>query len=113
MTAAALTMAPPPLPAELRAQVPPEMRGVRRDHVRLLVVDADARTLTHARFDQLPRFLRPRDLLVLNTSRTIAAALPATRDDGTSIQLRPCVRRAGSWDVLAVESRAPFDNVPL
>jgi S-adenosylmethionine:tRNA ribosyltransferase-isomerase len=89
------------------------MRGLRRDHVRLLVVDARTRTLTHSRFDHLPDFLTAGDLLVLNTSRTVAAALPATRTDGSTVQLRPCVRRDGSWDVLAVEPHPPHANVPL
>jgi S-adenosylmethionine:tRNA ribosyltransferase-isomerase len=113
VSAAALAVTPPPLPPELRAALPAEMRGLRRDHVRLLVVDARTRILTHTRFDHLPDFLGPGDLMVLNTSRTVAAALPATRADGTTVQLRPCVRREGSWDVLAVEPRPPHANIPL
>ena len=104
---------PAPLPPELRASLPPEMRGLRRDHVRLLVADAAGRTLVHTRFDRLPDFLGEGDLVVLNTSRTLAAGIPATRADGTPVQLRPCVRRESSWDVLVVEPRAPHANVVL
>jgi S-adenosylmethionine:tRNA ribosyltransferase-isomerase len=89
------------------------MRGLRRDHVKLLVVDAARRTLEHGRFDALPGHLGPGDLLVLNTSRTVAAGIPGFRGDGTPIQVRPCVRREGSWDVLAVQSAPPFANVVL
>jgi S-adenosylmethionine:tRNA ribosyltransferase-isomerase len=89
------------------------MRGLRRDHVRLLVVDRRSRSLTHTRFDHIGDFLRSGDLLVVNTSRTLPAALPARRQDGAWVQLRPCVRRPGSWVVLAVEPRAPFANVSL
>src|SRR5438552_8186960 len=93
---------PQTLPAELRATRPAEMRGLRRDHVRLMVVDRARREITHSRFDHLGEFLREGDLLVLNSSRTLPAALPATRPDGSVVQIRPCVRRPGSWDALAV-----------
>src|SRR5205085_308933 len=52
-------------------------------------------------------------LLVVNTSRTLAAGLPARRANGTAIQLRPCVRHDHLWDVLVVEPEAPFRNVAL
>ena len=104
---------PAPLPPELRASLPPEMRGLRRDHVRLLVADAALRTVEHSRFDRLPEFLREGDLMVLNTSRTLAAGIPASRQDGTLVQLRPCVRRELSWDALVVEPEAPHANVVL
>jgi S-adenosylmethionine:tRNA ribosyltransferase-isomerase len=38
--------------------------------------------LAHARFADLPRFLAPGDLLVVNTSATVAAALTGQRGDG-------------------------------
>ncbi|HEV3234314.1 MAG TPA: S-adenosylmethionine:tRNA ribosyltransferase-isomerase [Candidatus Dormibacteraeota bacterium] len=101
------------VPPELRASVPPEMRGIRRDHVRLMVLDRADRSFTHTRFDHIGDFLHPGDLLVVNTSRTLPAAVPARRVDGSIVQLRPCVRRQGSWDVLAVEPEPPFGNVDL
>lgn len=67
------------LPPELEADRPPEARGLRRDAVRLLVDEA-GEPLRHARFDELPGFLEPGDLLVVNTSGTLAAALPGTLD---------------------------------
>jgi S-adenosylmethionine:tRNA ribosyltransferase-isomerase len=108
-----LKLAPPPLPAELRATQPPEMRGVRRDHVRLMVVDRARRQISHSRFDRIGEFLGAGDLLVVNTSRTLPAALPATRADGSFVQVRPCVRRPGHWDALVVEPQPPFGNVVL
>ncbi|MFE6859077.1 S-adenosylmethionine:tRNA ribosyltransferase-isomerase [Nocardia sp. NPDC057668] len=66
------------LPAELSATRPPEARGVARDEVRLLVSDGD--TLTHARFRELPAFLRPGDLVVVNNSAMLAAAVDAELD---------------------------------
>jgi S-adenosylmethionine:tRNA ribosyltransferase-isomerase len=76
------------LPAALEAHAPPEARGVARDGVRLLVVSRSDGRVEHARFRDLPRFLRPGDLVVVNTSATLPAAVDARRADGTAIELR-------------------------
>jgi len=73
------------LPRELEAREPAELRGTGRDDVKLLVTTDDR--ITHAHFRELPRFLRPGDLLVLNTTATLPAALSAIRDDGDVIAL--------------------------
>ncbi|MEX2534322.1 MAG: S-adenosylmethionine:tRNA ribosyltransferase-isomerase [Trueperaceae bacterium] len=63
-------------PAEVRgAGVIPEERGLRRDEVRLLISDRHGHQ--HARFFELPRFLERGDVLVVNRSGTLPAALPA------------------------------------
>ncbi|MEZ4859758.1 MAG: S-adenosylmethionine:tRNA ribosyltransferase-isomerase [Caldilineaceae bacterium] len=62
-------------PAELQAQMPPEIRGVARDGVRLLVSGANGHT--HTTFAHLADYLQPGDLLVINRSATLAASLPA------------------------------------
>src|SRR5205823_11642102 len=76
---AGMTLAPArtrfTLPPELSAGEPPEARGLRRDQVRLLVADATA--MWHARFHDIGRFLSPGDLLVVNTSATVPAAVDA------------------------------------
>ena len=54
------------LPDELNAAEPPEARGLLRDQVKLLV--AQGSTMTHSRFDRLGDYMRPGDLLVVNTS---------------------------------------------
>jgi S-adenosylmethionine:tRNA-ribosyltransferase-isomerase (queuine synthetase) len=70
------------LPTSLEATEPPEARGIARDEVRLLVArGADGET-RHARFSDLPELLDPGDLLVVNVSRTMPAAVPARRSDG-------------------------------
>jgi S-adenosylmethionine:tRNA ribosyltransferase-isomerase len=56
-----------------------------RDAVRLLLASASG--LAHRRFSDLPDLLTPGDVLVINTSRTLAAALPAARADGTRLTL--------------------------
>jgi S-adenosylmethionine:tRNA ribosyltransferase-isomerase len=62
-------------PQALQAGGPPEHRGLERDEVRLLVTTE--RGHEHARFRDLPRFLAPGTLLVVNTSATLPASLPA------------------------------------
>jgi S-adenosylmethionine:tRNA ribosyltransferase-isomerase len=75
------------LPPALEAQEPPEARGLARDDVRLLVATRRDGRLTHARFRNLPLFLEPGDLLVINTSATLPAALPARRAGGSELEL--------------------------
>ena len=88
------------LPAELEATVPPEARGIGRDGVRLLVSEDDGEWITHARFADLPEFLRPGDLLVVNSSRSLPAALTARRADGGELALHLSTRLpAGLWVV--------------
>ncbi|WP_322760526.1 S-adenosylmethionine:tRNA ribosyltransferase-isomerase [Frankia sp. Cr2] len=69
------------LPAQASAAMPPEARGLRRDGVRLLV--ADELGVHHARFADLTGFLEPGDLVVVNTSATLAAAVDGWRDGRT------------------------------
>lgn len=73
------------LPDELHATEPPEARGLARDGVRLLVADGRAGHVAHSRFRDLESFLRPGDLLVVNTSATLPAAVDATRADGRGV----------------------------
>jgi S-adenosylmethionine:tRNA ribosyltransferase-isomerase len=63
------------LPSALEAHEPPEARGSTRDGVRLLV-GRGSDTVSHHRFTDLPSLLRPGDVLVVNTSATVPAALP-------------------------------------
>ena len=64
------------LPAELEAHEPPEARGLTRDGVRLLTGDKATGEVGHHRFTDLPDLLRPGDVLVVNTSGTLPAAVP-------------------------------------
>lgn len=98
------------LPAELAAAEPPEARGLARDGVRLLA--ALPGRIEHARFHDLGNYLRPGDLLVVNTSATRAAAV-----DGAHPRLGAVVVHLstplddGSW---LVELRtAPSADKPI
>ncbi|MFC8266452.1 S-adenosylmethionine:tRNA ribosyltransferase-isomerase [Streptomyces cinereoruber] len=63
------------VPEELSARVPAEQRGPGRgrDDVRLLVSRGEA--VSHHAFRELPALLRAGDVLVVNTSPTLAAAV--------------------------------------
>lgn len=74
------------LPDSLLAHEPPEARGYARDDVRLLVTDPDDDDVRHATMHDLPDFLRGGDVLVVNSSATINAALGAWR---TGVGARP------------------------
>ena len=76
------------VPQSCEAHEPPEARGLARDEVRLMVATRSNGKLVHARFNELPRFLRAGDLVVVNTSSQIPAAVAATRPDGTALELR-------------------------
>ena len=89
------------LPAELEAPAPPEARGLPRDGVRMLVSRAASGTVTHHRFTDLPGLLLPGDLLVVNTSRTLPAAVPVGPDLAIHVSTG---LPDGSW---LVEPRTP------
>ncbi len=57
------------LPEALIAQRPLP----RREDARMMVLDRERRTIEHRRFTELPEFVRPGDLLVLNDTRVLAA----------------------------------------
>jgi S-adenosylmethionine:tRNA ribosyltransferase-isomerase len=103
------------LPPALEASSPPEARGLSRDAVRLMVAHRGDGRLEHHVFTDLPALLEPGDVVVVNTSATLPAALPATTRSGRPaavhlsgrlpgglwmVELRHRFRRAGHhvWD---------------
>jgi S-adenosylmethionine:tRNA ribosyltransferase-isomerase len=65
------------VPPALEATSPPEARGLSRDGVGMMVSRARTGAVTHHPFTDLPSLLLPGDLLVINTSRTLPAAVRA------------------------------------
>ncbi|HEY3766465.1 MAG TPA: S-adenosylmethionine:tRNA ribosyltransferase-isomerase, partial [Gaiellales bacterium] len=63
-----------------------ERRGIARDRVRLLAGRGSG-PIEHALFHDLPRLLEPGDLLVVNTSGTLAAALDTAAPGGRPLRL--------------------------
>jgi S-adenosylmethionine:tRNA ribosyltransferase-isomerase len=100
------------LPERLEAHEAPEERGLARDDVRMLVARGDGR-LVHARARDLPDFVDPGDLVVINTSATLPAALPARRADGAELELRLSTPLPGAGDDRwVVELRAGTEPFP-
>ena len=98
------------LPPELEAREPPEARGLARDEVRLLVVSGTS--MSHRRFRDLPDVLDPGDVVVVNTSGTLAAALPARRSSGETIELHLSTQLPGGlWVVEPRKVRAHAGEV--
>ena len=91
------------LPEELEAREPAEARGLARDQVRLLVSYRADDRIIHTRFDELPAFLSSNDLLVVNVSATLPAALAATRPDGSEVALHLSTQLDGQ--IWVVEAR--------
>ncbi|HET8684671.1 MAG TPA: S-adenosylmethionine:tRNA ribosyltransferase-isomerase [Micromonosporaceae bacterium] len=95
---------------ELSATEPPEARGLARDQVRLLVAEPDR--VTHARFRELSRFLRAGDLVVVNTSATLPAAVDGTRADGSRVVVH-CSTPLDDRAAWVVELRLPDGSGPV
>ncbi len=66
------------LPPGLEAHEPPEARGLPRDGVRMLVGRRASGEVSDQRFRDLPTVLSPGDILVVNTSATLPAAIGTT-----------------------------------
>jgi S-adenosylmethionine:tRNA ribosyltransferase-isomerase len=80
------------------ATAPPEARGLRRDQVRLLVATPDG--ITETAFRDLAEHLCPGDLVVVNTSATLAAAVDGSRSDGEEVTVHFSTRHDdGTWTV--------------
>jgi S-adenosylmethionine:tRNA ribosyltransferase-isomerase len=100
------------LPAHLEAAEPPEARGLTRDGVRLLVSCLDTDTIVHSRFSELPRWLVPGDLLVVNTSGTLNAALSARTSAGHRFEVHLSTRLPGDLWVVEVRRPGPVASLP-
>jgi S-adenosylmethionine:tRNA ribosyltransferase-isomerase len=71
------------LPLELIAQEPVEPR----DASRLMVLDRASGEIQHRHFFDLPQFLDPGDLLILNQTRVIRARLFARKPTGGKVEI--------------------------
>jgi S-adenosylmethionine:tRNA ribosyltransferase-isomerase len=100
------------LPERLEARATPEERGLARDDVRMLVARGSDGRLIHSRARDLPDFLQAGDLVVINTSATLPAALPVRRADGTQLELRLSTPLPGAsaahWVVELRQGDNPF-----
>ncbi|MFP4474761.1 MAG: tRNA preQ1(34) S-adenosylmethionine ribosyltransferase-isomerase QueA [Desulfatibacillaceae bacterium] len=70
------------LPGELIAQSP----AAQRDRSRLLVLPRHEGPAEHRRFSELPEYLSPGDLLVVNNTRVVPARLYGTKETGGRVE---------------------------
>ncbi len=86
------------LPEELIAQSPSEVR----DECRLMVLDREGEVVTHRIFKDIIDYLRPEDILVVNSSRVIPARLlGVTEKTGSSMELLLLkALEGGEWETL-------------
>ncbi len=95
------------LQPDLEAHEPPEARGLSRDAVRMLVARRSDGTVEHRTFRDLPELLEPGDVVVLNVSATIPAAVPARRANGTRVRVHFATRAPhleDDWRVVEIRS---------
>jgi S-adenosylmethionine:tRNA ribosyltransferase-isomerase len=100
------------VPAGAEATAPAERRGLSRDGVRMLV--ARGTDATHHVVADLPDVLAPGDLVVVNTSATLPAALDAARGDGRIQPLHVATELDdGRWvvEVRRADNTGPDDGV--
>jgi S-adenosylmethionine:tRNA ribosyltransferase-isomerase len=96
------------LPPEREAHEPPEARGIARDGVAMMVSRRGAGEVSHHRFTDLPRVLLPGDLLVVNTSATLPAAVPVIGTPGAfAVRLDPAGPRAPLPDTVHFSTPLP------
>lgn len=112
MTPAAATVksaiSPFHVPAGGVASTPPERRGVARDGVRLLV--ARPGVVEHGVFRDLPNHLAAGDLVVVNTSATLPAAVDGVRRGRARAPVHVAAELPdGTW---VVEVRRPDNGGP-
>ena len=95
------------VPAHRNATMPPEARGLDRDGVRMLV--ASARGTEPYVVRDLPHLLHPGDLVVVNTSATVPAAVEVTRHGRPTLLHVSTELDDGQW---VVELRRPDNAGP-
>jgi S-adenosylmethionine:tRNA ribosyltransferase-isomerase len=91
------------------ATEPPELRGLRRDGVRLLV--ATPAGIRHTVFRRLGDQLSAGDVLLVNTSATVPGQLDGTRD-GSAVVVHVANRLSGSTRVVELRT-APDASAPV
>ena len=101
------------LPLELEAGEPPEARGLARDEVRLMVSWRADERIVHTRFRSIGDVLGAGDVLVINTSGTMNAAIRANRADGTAVELHLSTHLPADLWIVEVRLPTPVGTKPF
>ncbi|MBT9315088.1 tRNA preQ1(34) S-adenosylmethionine ribosyltransferase-isomerase QueA [Leptothoe spongobia] len=88
------------LPTQLIAQEP----AIPRDHSRLMVVSSRTEH-QHVHFKDLPRFLCPGDLLIINNTRVIPARMYGYKPSGAKVEVLLLEPRPPQWLALVKPGR--------
>jgi len=98
------------LPRDRIAQTP----AAPRDSARLLVLRRADGAVAHRTFRDLPEFLRPGDVLVLNDTRVIPARLRGRRANGGAVELLLLRPHGGAvWEALVRPGRRVREGARL
>lgn len=100
------------LPDELIAKFP----ASPRDHSRLLVINRKNKSLQHHHFYDLPKFLTPSDLLVLNNTKVLPARLFGNDSHGKQFEvflLKSSSESKLSWSCLIRPGKKVRDGIRL
>lgn len=90
------------LPERLIAQFPLK----DREQARLLVLERGSGRIEHRHFRDLPGYLRPGDVLVLNNTRVFKARLRGKKRTGGKIEILLVRRNAEGWESLAANLKS-------
>jgi len=96
------------LPDSSMGTLPAERRGAGRDDVRLMVTQRSTGVIEHLRFPDIADQLHPGDVLVVNSSGTVPAAIDGWTMEGTRVKAHfASPIPGGLW---SVEIRRPGHN---
>ena len=106
------------LPAELEATAPIEARGLPRDAVRLLVSHYETDAMAHTQFFNLVDHLNEGDVLIINTSATLPAAVRGLyrnphANGETEIELHFSTQQSAEIHVIELRTVTPDGTKPF
>ncbi|MGH3650071.1 MAG: S-adenosylmethionine:tRNA ribosyltransferase-isomerase [Acidimicrobiia bacterium] len=102
------------VPESRIATTPAELRGAAgRDDVRLMVTRRTSGNIEHTRFNRLDRHLERGDVLVVNVSATVPAAVDARTEDDDAVRVHFASPTSGGfWSVEVRRPTAGGGTVP-
>ena len=90
------------LPEELIAQYP----LYERDRSRLLILDRASKKIIHARFYEISKFFKAKDVLVINNTKVFKARLKGKKTTGGVVEILLIKEQAeGIWESMVSQSR--------
>ncbi len=87
------------LPDALECAKPTEKRKIDRDAVKLLISNTENDDIQEDIFKNLDKYLKPNDVLVVNTSGTLKSAVEGVLDDGMKVIVHFSTQKKRTWIV--------------